>query len=109
MTGECDKNTITENPRSPHNLRPRLNETIKALDTTSPALKKKRCPNGSRRNKITGKCDKNTKPTTEKLKRCPNGTRRNKITGNCDGNTLKRCPNGTRRNQKTGKCEPKIE
>ena len=99
---------------SPHNLRPRPIETVQALDTTPPILNKKRCPNGSRRNKTTGECDKNTKPNTEnptitdKPKRCPNGSRRNKTTGNCDKITLKRCPNGTRRNQKTGKCEPSL-
>ena len=63
--------------------------------------KKPRCPNGTRRNKITGICvkiddsrdktdktkkndktDKNNK--TKKKPRCPNGTRRNKTTGNCE-------------------------
>ena len=52
----------------------------------------------------------------KKSTRCPNGTRRNKKTGKCDHakRELKkyekqkkstRCPNGTRRNKKTGKCE----
>ncbi len=42
-------------------------------------------------------------------KRCPNGTRRNKTTGKCEPKIVpyKRCPNGTRRNKTTGKCEPK--
>ena len=66
----------------------------------------KRCPNGTRKNKITGKCEKiGEEPlqeeevieeplqeeeediksnTTKKLKRCPNGTRRNKKTGECE-------------------------
>ena len=41
-------------------------------------------------------------------KRCPNGTRRNKTTGNCDkyvASSKKRCPKGTRRNKTTGNCE----
>ena len=47
-----------------------------------------------------------------KISRCPNGTRRNKKTGNCEKKTenkkLSRCPKGTRRNKKTGNCENKI-
>jgi hypothetical protein len=41
-------------------------------------------------------------------KRCPNGTRKNKKTGNCEKKTKKRCPNGTRKNKKTGNCEKKL-
>ncbi len=59
-----------------------------------------------------------------KIKRCPRGSRRNKITGDCDKNKVvlksvpvsdaphqrvekqKRCPRGSRRNKKTGICEP---
>jgi chemotaxis protein histidine kinase CheA len=57
-----------------------------------------------------------------KLKRCPNGQRRNKVTGECEPINkapkeikqssqapkpkLKRCPNGQRRNKQTGECEP---
>jgi hypothetical protein len=54
----------------------------------------KRCPNGTRKNKVTGQCEpiitisvkkenKILKQTT-KSKRCPNGTRKNKITGLCE-------------------------
>ena len=53
-------------------------------------------------------------------KRCPKGSRKNKITGNCDPNVVavvapavvapavvaRRCPNGTRKNKRTGKCDP---
>ena len=57
--------------------------------------KRERCPNGTRKNKITGLCDgiptsKQEKSETKTLKqkakinRCPNGTRRNKITGLCE-------------------------
>ena len=68
----------------------------------------------------------NEKKTTEKKPRirCPNGTRKNKITGQCEAiitnnqatsqvKTLKqkknltRCPNGTRRNKISGLCEKK--
>jgi len=48
-----------------------------------------RCPNGSRRDKITKKCvKKTTKKAAKKTvkKRCPKGSRRNKITGECDKN-----------------------
>lgn len=70
------------------------------------------------------------KPTPKTRKRCPNGTRKNKKTGNCDPiglklrkpspkkpktpspkkstlKTRKRCPKGTRKNKKTGNCDPK--
>ena len=40
-----------------------------------------RCPNGSRRNKSTKKCDKKTKTV---VKRCPNGSRRSKSTQKCE-------------------------
>ena len=76
--------------------------------------KAKRCPNGTRKNKLTGNCEtvfKNNKnkhirfkdsdepnpkanpkanpnPKT-KGKRCPNGTRKNKLTGNCEKFTKK--------------------
>ena len=61
--------------------------------------KGKRCPIGSRKNKITGNCDKirvyierpnnvvdvvDVVDVVVKRKRCPNGTRKNKRTGNCD-------------------------
>tara|TARA_Y100000389_G_scaffold188952_1_gene212129 strand:- start:961 stop:2490 length:1530 start_codon:yes stop_codon:yes gene_type:complete len=54
------------------------------------------------------------------IKRCPNGTRKNKETGECDkvnysnkttnksSNKLQRCPNGMRRNPKTKECELKL-
>ena len=45
-------------------------------------LVKKRCPNGTRRNKTTGNCEKRSSSSSKK--RCPNGTRRNKTTGNCE-------------------------
>ena len=48
--------------------------------------RKKRCPNGTRRNKRTGECDKKNQ---NQNKRCPNGTRRNKRTGNCEANKKK--------------------
>jgi len=54
----------------------------------------KRCPNGTRKNKITGLCEPiittSIKKETEivkqktKSKRCPNGTRKNKISGLCE-------------------------
>ena len=59
---------------------------------------------------------------TTPRKRCQNGTRRNKKTGECEPVYIdvpiaapvpvpvvvkpSKCPNGTRRNKKTGKCEP---
>lgn len=62
-----------------------------------------------------------TKKQATNLKRCPNGTRKNKITGLCEPiittsikkenkplkqkTKVKRCPNGTRKNKKSGLCE----
>jgi NAD-dependent DNA ligase len=61
---------------------------------------------------------------SKKRKRCPNGTRKNKKTGECDpirrssiskskvktssplAIIRKRCPKGSRKNKKTGKCDP---
>ena len=58
----------------------------------------KRCPNGTRKNKVTGQCEPTTNSTIintnktdaktlkqkTKIKRCPNGTRKNKISGLCE-------------------------
>ena len=44
----------------------------------------------------------------KKRARCPNGTRKNVKTRKCEkktAKTRKRCPNGTRKNKKSGKCE----
>jgi hypothetical protein len=43
-----------------------------------------RCPNGSRKNKNTGKCEAVPSSTKKISKRCSKGTRRNKKTGNCE-------------------------
>ena len=46
-----------------------------------------------------------------KRKRCPKGENRDKVTGKCvkkDMKTRKRCPNGTRRDPKTQKCVEKL-
>jgi hypothetical protein len=62
--------------------------------TNKQATNLKRCPNGTRKNKITGLCEpiitnsviKENKPLKQKTKskRCPNGTRKNKLTGLCE-------------------------
>lgn len=47
---------------------------------------KKRCPNGTRRDKKTGECvskKTSTNASNTKKKRCPKGSRRNKKTGEC--------------------------
>jgi len=60
-------------------------------------MEKKRCPNGTRKNKITGKCEAKTTPKTTPPKTTPPKTTTPKA---------KRCPNGSRKNKKTGECEP---
>ena len=76
-----------------------INEPIKVIPerkniTKKQTTKSKRCPNGTRKNKITGNCEaiisspvkKENKPLKQKTKskRCPNGTRKNKISGLCE-------------------------
>ena len=67
--------------------------------TPSPQLTKKRsrCPKGTRKNKLTGLCEKkvnnllkrhtqkkNVQSNNKKRSRCPKGTRKNKLTGLCE-------------------------
>ena len=72
-------------------------------------VKKKRCPNGTRRNKA-GKCvskGQNAQPTA---KECPLGKVLNPKTNRCNKikknpkKTLKPCPPGKGRNPKTNRC-----
>jgi len=77
-------------------IEPRLIEPIKVIPERKNITKSKskRCPNGTRINKLTGNCEailtnsvkKENKPLKQKTKskRCPNGTRKNKITGLCE-------------------------
>ena len=48
-----------------------------------------------------------TTSTLKRQKRCPNGTRKNKDTGRCVKIKEKRCSIGTRKNKDTGKCQVK--
>ena len=41
---------------------------------------KKRCPKGTRKNKVTNECDK----LQDERRRCPKGSRKNKQTNDCD-------------------------
>ena len=78
-------------------------------------MPRKRCPNGTRLNKKTNRCNKIKRVTLKK--RCPKGTRKNFKTGKCEGDKQivvvkkstpkkrSRCPKGTRKNPKTGNCE----
>lgn len=53
---------------------------------------------------------KSLTPILEIRKRCPNGSRKNKKTELCVKKGLStRCPNGTRKNKKSGICEKKKE
>ena len=72
----------------------------KLNDDNKVTIKKrsKRCPNGSRKNKLSGLCE---------LHKSYNKTeKRKKIIKNIMKNKLPRCKNGTRRNKVTGNCEP---
>ena len=82
------------------------------------ANRRKRCPNGTRRNLKTNKCERKKRrlrSNSKRTRRCPNGSRRiPPKTGFCVRKSRKssstrrkrrRCPNGSRRHPpKTGTC-----
>ena len=70
-------------------------------------MPRKRCPNGSRRNKKTGRCRKTekSKQILEK-KEILNVASLPKHSPKQLTQKRKRCPKGTRKNKKTGLCEP---
>ena len=88
--------TKTKNKTKNEIIEPTLIEPIKVIPERKNITKSKskRCPNGTRINKLTGNCEailtnsvkKENKPLKQKTKskRCPNGTRKNKITGLCE-------------------------
>ena len=66
-------------------------------------VKRKRCPNGTRRNQA-GECVSSGKTHTSK-KECPPGKVLNPKTNRCNKiKTLKPCPPGKERNPKTNRC-----
>ena len=73
----------------------RTQRIIKSKTPPKPSLKKKRCPNGSRRNNKTGNCDKKSKTIVERIAEV------------IPIPEIKRCPNGSRKNSKTRKCVSK--
>jgi thiol-disulfide isomerase/thioredoxin len=102
------------------------------LDGLVSKPKRKRCPNGTRKNKKTGNCDPKLKSSKTILippspspspspiiKVNPNPNRKRKIIEDTPTPTpkkktpkktkRKRCPNGTRKNKKTGNCEPNLK
>ena len=89
--------TETKNKTKNEIIEPTLIEPIKVIPERKKNItksKSKRCPNGTRINKLTRNCEpsitnsvkKENKPLKQKTKskRCPNGTRKNKITGLCE-------------------------
>lgn len=74
--------------------------------------KRKRCPNGTRRNKKSGLCEvnKNNNHNHNQIIRQKRKTvkiKNNKPSKQKQQLKQKRCPNGTKRNKKSGLCEPK--
>jgi hypothetical protein len=65
-----------------------------------------RCPNGSRRNKKTGNCDKIKKTSKKPKKVCPKGSKLNLKTNRCNKikKSVKKCPEGKILNLKTNRC-----
>ena len=57
-----------------------LSKVVPRRSSRFASKKRSRCPNGTRKNQKSGKCEKKSEKTR---KRCPNGTRKNKKTGNC--------------------------
>ena len=110
-TKRCNKAKPVKTHRTAKPQKPAKKPTKRPVKNT--IKKHKRCPNGTRRNKKTGKCEAKTK------KIAVNQTKRRKVKLiivkklSPKGKTekakkeRKRCPNGTRRNRKTGVCEPK--
>jgi len=69
-------------------------------------VRKKRCPNGTRRNKA-GKCVSKEQNVQTTAKECPPGKVLNSKTNRCNKikkKTLKPCPPGKERNPKTNRC-----
>ena len=73
---------------------------------------RKRCPNGTHKNRKTGECEAVIKvkkrdmeqPQPQHRKRCPNGTRKNKITGLCEPKekkTIRQTQTQTQRQRQT--------
>lgn len=61
-----------------------------------------RCPNGTRKNRKTGKCERKSAN-----KKCPDGKRLNPKTNRCikiKPTTIKKCPEGKLLNPKTNRC-----
>ena len=77
-----------------------LNNTCKCVEIKKT---RKRCPNGTIKNKATGKCEPKIANKTA------NKTAKKQTTPIPTKTTRKRCPNGTIRNKKTGNCEPKTQ
>ena len=59
-----------------------------------------RCANGTRRNKISKKCEQTARSPHKRSRRCTNGTHRNKLTGECDAIIVSKDV-GTRRRRRT--------
>jgi len=85
----------TTNIQTPANV---ITESVVAV-SNNVAVAKKRCPNGTQRNKKTGQCESRNKNSPLKMVTPPKSVTKRSVT--------KRCPKGTRKNKKTGQCEPK--
>lgn len=114
---------MTKKKSSPHKTKKIIKGTSSNKSTAKVKTKKQRCPNDTRRNKITGNCDpiKRKNPTPLKRTSAPIPTKSSsskrtptplkktstslKKRTPTQSNKKKRCQNGTRRNKKTGECE----
>ena len=84
-------------------ITPLVNPVLPVLPV-QPGPKKKRCPKGTRRDKVSGLC---VSKTPVKVSKGPASAETKPKTET--KTKVKRCPNGTRRNKKTMKCEPKSQ
>jgi len=83
---------------------------IASAEETTQTKKSKRCPNGTRKNKKTGLCEKIAEETVAEEKVQEEKVAEEKsVIASAEETTQtkksKRCPNGTRKNKKTGLCE----
>ena len=70
---------------------------------------RKRCPNGTRRNKA-GECVSKSQANVQPKKECPSGKVLNSKTNRCNKiKTLKPCPPGKERNPRTNRCRNVVQ
>lgn len=81
-------------------------KTPKKLSQKVKTKKKRRCPNGTRRDKASGRCKDKKGKIVASVKTEKKALKKKKLVLK-PKQTRKRCPKGSRRDKKTGKCRDK--